>query len=368
MTGQWWSGNERNVLQPESALQPDLSLIRGKYLQDILEQPQRLQDTLESLRISPALERVAARLKRGEFSRILLTGMGSSFHALHPCTLQLVEHGVTALMVESSELVHYKSRLFDKQTLVVVVSQSGQSAEVIRLLEVNRGRSTIVAVTNTPASPLAKSAEAAIITAAGEEFSVSCKTYVAALLALQWFADLLCACCLTESRRRLQQAATAAGSYLALWEAHVRSLAQSLQGVHHLFLVGRGPSLAAAGTGALIIKEADHVPAEGMSSASFRHGPLEMLSEDIFVLVFAGDARTARFNHRLLAEVRKQGGRAELVGENSGFPACRLPAVTTGVRPVLEILPVQMITLALAAMAGREPGVFELARKITTTE
>ena len=368
MTGRWSSGNEENVLQPECALQPDLSVIRGKYLQDILEQPQRLQSTLESLRVSPALERVAARLKHGEFSRILLTGMGSSFHTLHPCALQLVEQGATALMVETSELVHYKSRLFDQRTLVIAVSQSGQSAEVIRLLEVNRGRSTLVAVTNTPESPLAQNAEAAIITAAGEEFSVSCKTYVAALLALQWLADLLCGCDLTESRRRLQHAATAAASYLAHWEAHVRNLAQSLQGVRHLFLVGRGTSLAAAGTGALIIKEADHVPAEGMSSAAFRHGPLEMLGEDIFVLVFAGDARTAQFNHRLLADVREQRGKAELVGEESGCPAFRLPPAHAAVRPILEILPVQMIALALAAMAGREPGVFQLARKITTTE
>jgi glucosamine--fructose-6-phosphate aminotransferase (isomerizing) len=356
------------VLQPERALQSDLSVIRGKYLQDILEQPQRLLDTLESLQVSPALQDVATRLRQREFHRVVLTGMGSSFHALHPCTMQLVEHGVTALMVESSELVHYKSRLLDKQTLVVAVSQSGQSAEVIRLLEVNGGRSTLVAVTNTPGSPLAENAEARILTAAGEEFSVSCKTYVTALLALQWFADLLCACDWTESRRRLQQAATAAASYLAHWEVHVRSLARKLEGVRHLFLVGRGASLAAAGTGALIIKEADHVPAEGMSSAAFRHGPLEMLGEDIFVLVFAGDARTAQFNHRLLADVREQRGRAELAGEEGGCPAFHLPAAPAGVRPILEILPVQMITLALAAMAGREPGVFELARKITTTE
>ena len=356
------------MLQPECALQPDLSVIRGKYLQDILEQPQRLLGTLESLRVPPALQDVATRLRQREFHRVVLTGMGSSFHALHPCTLQLVEHGVTALMLESSELVHYKSRLFDKQTLVVVVSQSGQSAEVIRLLEVNSGRSTLVAVTNTPGSPLAENAEASIITAAGEEFSVSCKTYVAALLALQWFADMLCSCDLAESRQRLQHAATAAASYLSHWEAHVRSLAQSLYGVRHLFLVGRGTSLAAAGTGALIIKEADRVHAEGMSSAAFRHGPLEMLGEDSFVLVFAGDKKTSQFNNRLLADIREQEGRAELVGEESELPALRLATAPPSVRPILEILPVQMITLAMAAIAGREPGVFELATKITTTE
>lgn len=368
MAGRWWNGNEGIVLQPEPTLLAEFSVIRGKYLQDILEQPQRLQDSLESLRECSALKRLVTRLKDGEFHRIVLTGMGSSFHALHPCTLQLVEHGFTAVMVESSELVHYKSRFFDHHTLLVAVSQSGQSAEIIRLLEVNRGRSALIAVTNTSESPLAENAEAAVITAAGEEFSVSCKTYVTALQALQWLADLLCGCDLRQARCRFQDAATAAASYLAQWETHVSSLAEMLQGVRHLFLVGRGSSLAAVGTGALIIKEADHVHAEGMSSAAFRHGPLEMLGEDSFVLVFAGDNRTSQFNSRLLDDIREQGGRAQLIGDNSDVPALQLGTAPDSVRPIVEILPVQMITLGLAVVAGREPGVFELARKITTTE
>jgi len=135
-----------------------------------------------------------------------------------------------------------------------------------------------------------------------------------------------------------------------------------------LFLVGRGTSLAAAGTGALIIKEADHIHAEGMSSAAFRHGPLEMLAEDSFVLVFEGDKRTAEFNRRLFADLREQRVSAQLAGEAAELPVFRLPATPDSVRPILEILPAQMMTLALAALAGREPGVFEVARKITTTE
>lgn len=347
----------------------DFALIRGRYLRDILEQPERLRATLESLRQTAALGEVARRLQRGEFRRVLLTGMGSSFHALHPCALQLVQQGITALMVETSELVHYQARFFERETLVVVVSQSGQSAEVIRLLQVNAGRSALLAVTNTPNSPLAESAAAAVITVAGEEFSVSCKTYVTALLALQWLADLLCGCNLKETHRALGHAATSVASYLAHWEAHVQSLAEPLRGVRHLFLVGRGTSLAAVGTGALITKEAAHIHAEGMSSAAFRHGPMEMLANDTCVLVFAGDPNTAGLNRRLLADIREQGGRAHLVGEAVGLPVFRLPAAPpNGVRPILEILPLQLVTLALAALDAREPGVFELARKITTTE
>jgi glucosamine--fructose-6-phosphate aminotransferase (isomerizing) len=105
-----------------------------------------------------------------------------------------------------------------------------------------------------------------------------------------------------------------------------------------------------------------------MSSAAFRHGPFEMLSDETFVLVFAGDDKTRKLNHKLFANVREKGGRAELVGSGSGSASCTLPAATRSIQPILEILPVQMITLALAALSGREAGRFELASKITTTE
>src|SRR5260370_7890453 len=94
------------------------------------------------------------------------------------------------MMIETSELVHYKSRFFDPKTLIVAVSQSGQSAEMIRLIEVNQKRAAIIAVTNTPESPLALQSDAAVLTRAGDEFSVSCKTYVTALMALKWLAPV----------------------------------------------------------------------------------------------------------------------------------------------------------------------------------
>jgi glucosamine--fructose-6-phosphate aminotransferase (isomerizing) len=346
----------------------EFSSIEGAYLRDILDQPQALDDTLASLNVSEALRAMAAKLHRGRFRTVVLTGMGSSFHALHPSNVELINHGFMAMMVETSELVHYKRRLFDPKTLIIAVSQSGQSAEVVRLLEINRRKSAVIAVTNTAESPLARKADATILTRAGEEFSVSCKTYLTALMALKWLTDFLCNRDLERVRQELRQVSPAAQAYLSNWKQHVQSLAQLLQGVRHLFLVGRGASLAAVGTGALIVKESDHFHAEGMSSAAFRHGPFEMLSEETFVLVFAGDGKTHDLNCRLVLDIREEHGRTELVGDDAGFAACRLPSVPRSIQPILEILPVQMITLALAAQVGREPGRFELASKVTTRE
>jgi glucosamine--fructose-6-phosphate aminotransferase (isomerizing) len=225
-----------------------------------------------------------------------------------------------------------------------------------------------VAITNTGDSPLAEKAEAALITRAGKEFSVSCKTYLTALMALRWVSDVFCERNLQNTRDSLAFACSAIEKYLASWKEHVEELARRLNGMRYLFLVGRGASLASAGMGGLIIKEAAHFHAEGMSCAAFRHGPWEMLSPATFVLVFGGAEKTRELNLRLLADVREQSGQAELICEDSPFRPCALPKLPEPVRPLLEALPVQMFTLALAAQAGREPGRFERATKITTTE
>jgi glucosamine--fructose-6-phosphate aminotransferase (isomerizing) len=334
----------------------------------VVDQPRAIEETLAGLKEVEKLRELAARLQRGEFKTVVLTGMGSSFHGLHPLRLELIDHGLTAIMVETSELIHYMRRLFDPKTLIVAVSQSGQSAEIIRLLEINGSTSPVIAITNTAGSPLATQADATILTQAGKEFSVSCKTYLTALMALHWLGDIFCERDLRRTREELKQAAPAVESYLADWKDHVQSLAQLLNGTRNLFLVGRGSSLAAVGAGALIVKEADHFHAEGMSSAAFRHGPFEMLSKETFVLVFSGDSRTRDLNRRLLEDVRERQGRAEFVSEGAIVPACNLPAAPRPIQSMLEILPAQMITLALAAQAGREAGRFELATKVTTTE
>jgi glutamine---fructose-6-phosphate transaminase (isomerizing) len=346
----------------------DFSVLEGEYFRDLMDQPRALEETVAGLEVPARLESVAARARKGEFRIAILTGMGSSFHALQLLQLKLIQQGILAITVETSELIHNQSQLLSPETLLVAVSQSGQSAEVVRLLKLNRGKSPLIAITNTADSPLAKQADAAILTRAGKEFSVSCKTYMTALAGLKWLGDIICEGDLTCSRRELLDAIPAVREYLGEWKQHVQGFLELIDGVRHLFLVGRGASLAAVGTGALIIKESTHFPAEGMSSAAFRHGPFEMLGDEIFVLIFAGANNTRDLNTGLLADISEQRGRAAWVGEDATFAPCTLPVAPPSIEPLMEILPVQMITLALAVRAGREPGRFSLATKVTTKE
>lgn len=345
-----------------------IRIVEGSYWRDILQQPKALADTLEGLEETPALRALAQRLNTGRFRQVVLTGMGSSFHGLHPIYLDLVSHGLPALMVETSELLHYQRRLLDPRNMIIAVSQSGRSAEVVSMLRANRRRSIVVAVTNTTESPLARGAHIVVPTRAGEEFSVSCKTYVAALMALKWVGDILCERSLRRARRELAHCPLLAAAYLAGWKKNVSALAQQLRNVSQLYLLGRGSSLAAVGTGGLIVKESDHFPAEGMSSAAFRHGPLEIVTSRTFVLLFSGSRETRGLNRRLLRDIRNRQGRAELAGDDAPFSALRFSAAPESIRPILEILPVEMLTLALAALAHREAGRFETAAKVTTIE
>ncbi len=339
----------------------------SSYIDDLIYQPDALQATLDGLASCKPLTSTARQLRHGKLRRIALTGMGSSYFALYPLKLRLINQGLCVQMLETSELIHYAPALIAPGTLIVAVSQSGESAEIIQLLSRAERKAFIIGVTNSEHSTLARRSDVPVLTRAGEEATVSCKTYLATLAALSWLGDQL-----TEGSpalfSQLSGGPQLVASYLESRARYVEQLTQRLQPVQHMFLVGRGDSLAAVGTGGLIIKEAAHFPAEGMSSAAFRHGPLEMVSPREYALVFSGPTETTGLNAQLAADIQSAGGRADLVGQGCAPELFSLPPCAPALRSILEILPVQMFTLALAALQGIEPGQFSKANKVTTVE
>jgi glutamine---fructose-6-phosphate transaminase (isomerizing) len=350
----------------------NLDAIHGPYLDDLLHQPDALASTLAALRESEILARIARECPPSRFQRIVLTGMGGSFHVLHPIAIKLAAHGLTPLLLETSELIHFYPGLLAPTTLLIAISQSGQSAETVRLLDLNTGlnagAATIIGITNTPASPLAARSHFTVLTAAGSEHSVSCKTYVSTLLALSALASALTGGDIAARLRDLEPAASAVESYLHDWQSHAQEFAALLRDSRDLFFVGRGPSLASALTGALILKESTRAHAEGMSSAAFRHGPFEILEPGIFIGIFAGDAIARPLNESLLHDIGRTGATAVLFSSDSPRAACRVPQVPAPLLPIAEILPAQMLTLALAALRQHQPGRFRWSGKITVVE
>lgn len=349
-------------------------ILQGPYYRDLLEQPRVLRGLREALvRRGGAAAWAGLGRRVGSGGRVVLTGMGSSLYALQPLHLRWIEAGVTSFHVEAAELLHSQSVLLRTATLLVVASQSGASAEIARLLERRPVGVQLLGVTNVPGSPLAREADEVLWMEAGEEATVSCKTYVATLAALVWLAEKLDVGHgqgdPEGALRELAEAADGVETYLEDLSRRVEEVRTWVGGATQVFVVGRGPSLAAAWTGSLINKEAAGVPVEGMSSAAFRHGPFEMAGAETRLLVLEGaGGTTGELNRRLAMDYRRAGGVAELVGSGSGVGAFRLPARPAAWLPVMEILPLQVLSLALAARAGREAGKFVRGSKVTTVE
>jgi glucosamine--fructose-6-phosphate aminotransferase (isomerizing) len=225
-----------------------------------------------------------------------------------------------------------------------------------------------IGVSNTPSSALATESQVILLTKAGEEGGVACKTAVALLTALYWLGEHLTGGDLVAAREVLHSVPDAAESYLKRWQQHIEELVQTLAEIRHVFLAGRGSSLAATGLGAMVQKEAAHFHAEGMSSAALRHGPFEMLGPDCFVVVFEGDENVRELNGRLVSDVLQTGAKAYLCGPHTPKGLFALPAIHDAMRPILELLPCQMMSLSLAYLQEREPGKFERITKVTTVE
>jgi glucosamine--fructose-6-phosphate aminotransferase (isomerizing) len=337
----------------------------GTYQTDILAQPAALRDTLESLEANHLPAEINEGIHSGRWIRVVLTGMGSSYFALLPLYRRLLETGMAAWLIETSELI-YSQNFFTPNTLMIVASQSGASIETVRLLDIIGNEQTVIGLTNTTGSPLSERASFTILTRAGEEATVSCKTYLAALAAQTWLGDQLILG--TQDFTGFQILPQIIQAYLDNWKEHIASLRKVLKGIEQVYLAGRGNSIASAGTGGLILKESVHIAAEGMSSASFRHGPFEMVGPRSFVLIFSGTGITIPLNRKLLADITSVGGSAALVEVGSEASVFHLPNCPDPALPILEILPVQMMTLALADLRNLRAGSFSLGTKITITE
>lgn len=332
------------------------------FAADILAQPDRLRQ-LNLQHLPETMASLGGEI--GSFRRVVLTGMGASHAALRPLWLTLVSKGQQAWLVESSELLASFLPLVDGSTLVIAASQSGRSAELVALAgEIGARGGRLLAITNNVESPLADAAQAVIDIDAGEENAVSTKTYLNTLavgLALGRLVD----------RRPLgdvlQRTADAMAGYLQQWRSHVEALKAEIGLPERLYFLARGTSMAAAECGALITKEAAKWPVEAQGAAQFRHGPLELADERLNVIILAGaDERMRALNQALERDLVAYGARAFRLDHGAPSAALDIPETDADARPLLEIVPLQLLSIALAEQAGLTPGVFRHLSKVTT--
>lgn len=341
------------------------------YIRDILSQPQALRQALGNFS-AVSLEPLARQLKGGDFDRIILTGMGASYNSAYPAYLLLTRLPIPVMLVNAAELLHYSPGLIGQSTLLWINSQSGQSAEIVHLVDQVKAAppAYLLASVNNITSPLASAATHCMPIFAGEEATVSTRTYLNMLT-----VNLLAALALTggdndSAIAQLEVAVGAIESYLSAWQTHIDELDHLLDSVQDLVILGRGASMAAVWNGSLINKEAAKCPYEGLNAADFRHGPLELVSSRLTVIIFEGAEHTARLNRDLALDVTRYGGHVLWIAHelDPALPTLLLPAVSDLARSLVEILPMQMLSIVLAQRKGIEPGIFRYVGKITLQE
>lgn len=338
-------------------------------LENILAQPEALAAVARYQlgEGQAALER-AARLLRSK-KRIVLSGMGASLFAAIPFQYALAEHGLQVMAVETAELLYFLPSLIDEDTAVVLVSRSGESVEVIKLLpRLRECGAAVIGVVNVPGSTLSAEADQALVIGSPPDQLVAIQTYTGtvamfALLGAVLFGE--------EAQARAEIEATT--EILKQWipECVAASLEwrEFLGEASPLYVLGRGPAMASVAEGVLLMHETAKAPAVGMSVAQFRHGPVEVVDRKFRAVVIGTQMLTEELDRALAADLQKMGGEVRWIGPASAASWGRWPAeVPQRFAAIAEIVPLQLAAYRKAELNGVRPGDFRWAPLITTSE
>ncbi len=318
-----------------------------------------------------SLASVTARLAGAD--GILFTGMGSSNFACYAPVTTLAQAGIATSMVDSAELLHFRMPTITERTLVICVSQSGESAEPVRVVQALRERERpplVVSVTNGLANTLAGCADIALDTAAGEEHGPSTMTFDATLVLLRELAVALGAP--AGDPDAYARAAESVARLVADAEEQATRLGEWLDDRGALAIMARGHGRPAAEMGALTLKEAARFPAESLQTAQFRHGPLELASPSLGAVVIAVEPATEAMDLGLAGELVESGAAVLAVTRDGrgpdGATTVGIGDVGPGMASAAAIVPLQLLSWRLANLRGLEPGSYSVAHKVTTRE
>jgi glucosamine--fructose-6-phosphate aminotransferase (isomerizing) len=337
-----------------------------RMAQEIAEQPEAVRRTLAEL--LPLREQLTA-LAEGR-RRTLFVARGSSDNAaIYGRYLLEVDARMPAGLAAPSVATHYRTQLDLSDTLVVSVSQSGATREIVESQAWARdcGAAT-VAVTNVAGSPLADAAGLALVTRAGPELAVpATKTYLTQVTAMAVLASALGG----SSGDRLGEVADEVARLGAL---DVEPAAALLAEAQDVVVSGRGLLLGTALETALKLEETCLQPVRGYSYADLRHGPISVVTSGIVaVLVASADGPLAAAMLELADDLRSRGARILGIGGSTPFAArCDVhlpgPDLPETLAPLATIVPAQLTIERLARILGLDPDQPRGLAKVTQTD
>ena len=350
---------------------------RGRFrhymLKEIFEQPRALADTLEGrLANGRVLEAAFGPAASAIFDRVKgvqIVACGTSYHAGLVARYWLEQLAGVRCNVEVASEFRYRRHVVDPDTLVVTISQSGETADTLAALRATRemGFGPSLAVCNVPESSLVRESALVLMTRAGPEIGVaSTKAFTTQLTALLLLAVVL------GRRRGLSPEAEAdvVRQLLALpgqvekaleLDPIVARLAERFVDKHHALFLGRGFHYPVAMEGALKLKEISYIHAEAYPAGELKHGPLALVDSSMPVIAVApNDALLEKLKSNL-QEVRARGGQLYVFADAAaGFVSREdvhvmdVPPVGEWTAPIVYTVPLQLLAYHVAVQKGTD--------------
>ncbi len=366
---------EREVhLSSLSADAVELGQFRHYMQKEIFEQPQALGNTLEMIAggggIVPQLFGARGPEVLGGVRHVLIIACGTSYHAGLVARYWLESVAKISCTVEIASEYRYRDSVPDPDTLVVVISQSGETADTLAALKHARalGMARTLAVCNVPESAIVRETALCFITRAGPEIGVaSTKAFTTQLAALA-----LLTLTLAKLNGHLDEAAEArhlaamrhlpvAVQKVLELEADIAAWAQRFAGKHHALFLGRGRHWPIAMEGALKLKEISYIHAEAYAAGELKHGPLALVDKEMPVIAIAPADELLEKLKSNLQEVRARGGELYVfadagseIPESEGVHILRMPEHYGMLSPVLHVIPLQLLSYHAALVKGTD--------------
>ena len=377
---------ERRVMKVQAYTgAAELGPYRHYMQKEIFEQPRAFGDTLEGVEgITPTLFGKNAEVVFKDVNRVLIIACGTSFYAGLTAKYWLEAVAGMPCDVEVASEYRYREPVTDPKTLVVTVSQSGETADTIAALKFakSRGMAKTLAVCNVAQSALVRESLLHYITRAGVEIGVaSTKAFTTQLAALYLltlvFAKLrgrLDEKAEAEALTRLRHVPTALTAVLAL-EPQIIAWAERFARKEHALFLGRGMHYPIALEGALKLKEISYIHAEAYPAGELKHGPLALVDENMPVVTIAPNDELIEKLKSNMQEVRARGGELYVFADGDSAIASeehvhviRLPENYGDLSPVLHVVPLQLLAYHTALARGTDVDKPRNLAKSVTTE
>jgi glucosamine--fructose-6-phosphate aminotransferase (isomerizing) len=342
------------------------------YMQkEIFEQPRAVADTLEGVQgIVPELFGDGAYRVFKEIDSVLILACGTSYYS--GCTAKYWLEGIAKIptQVEIASEYRYRESVPNPGTLVVTISQSGETADTLAALRhaQSLGMNQTLTVCNVATSAMARECKLAYITRAGVEIGVASTKAFTTQLAGLFLLTLALAQVkgrLTESQeaahlKAMRHLPAALSAVLAL-EPQVISWSEDFAGKEHALFLGRGLHYPIALEGALKLKEITYIHAEAYAAGELKHGPLALVTSEMPVVTVApNDALLEKLKSNM-QEVRARGGVLYVLADadsriesEEGIHVIRMPEHYGPLSPLLHVVPLQLLAYHTACARGTD--------------